>query len=43
MRCNLEAFDAEYAVLDTTLETAASWKTKPERVTVFTDAQTAIR
>jgi ribonuclease HI len=40
---NQEAFDAECAALARALEGAARRRTIPERVTVFTDAQAAIR
>jgi len=43
MGYNQEAFDAECAALARALETPARRQTKPERVTVFTDAQGAIR
>ena len=38
-----EAYDAECAALARALETAARRQTTPERVTIFTDAQAAIR
>jgi len=40
---NQEAFDAECAALARALETARRRNTVPERVTIFTDAQAAIR
>jgi ribonuclease HI len=43
MAYNQEAFDAECAALARALEVAARRRTTPERVTIFTDAQAAIR
>jgi hypothetical protein len=43
MAYNQEAFDAECAALARALEVAARRRTIPERVTIFTDAQAAIR
>jgi hypothetical protein len=43
MGYNQEAYDAKYAALSTAREVAARWQTTPERVTIFTDAQAAIR
>jgi ribonuclease HI len=43
MGYNQEAYDVEYAALARALETAARRQTAPERVTIFTDAQAAIR
>jgi ribonuclease HI len=43
MGYNQEAFDAECAALARALEMAARRQTIPGRVTVFTDAQAAIR
>jgi len=43
MGYNHEAYDAECAALPKALETAARRQTTPERVTIFTDAQAAIR
>ena len=40
---NQEAYDAECAALARALEEAAKRQTAPERVTIFTDAQAAIR
>jgi len=40
---NQEAYDAECAALARALETASRRQTTPERVTVFTDAQAAVR
>jgi ribonuclease HI len=40
---NQEAYDAECAALARALETAARHQTTPEKVTIFTDAQAAIR
>ena len=40
---NQEAYDAERAALASALETASRGETTPERVTIFTDAQAAIR
>jgi ribonuclease HI len=40
---NQEAYDTECAALARALETAAGRQTTPERVTVFTDAQAAIK
>jgi hypothetical protein len=40
---NQEAYDAEYAALARALEEASKRQTAPERVTIFTDAQAAIR
>jgi ribonuclease HI len=40
---NQEAYDAECAALARALEIAARRQTTPERVTIFTDAQAAIR
>jgi ribonuclease HI len=40
---NQEAYDAECAALARALEEAAKRQTVPERVTIFTDAQAAIR
>jgi len=40
---NQEAFDAECAALARALESAARRNTVPERITIFTDAQAAIR
>jgi len=40
---NQEAYDAECAALARALEAAARRQTAPERVTIFTDAQAAIR
>jgi ribonuclease HI len=40
---NQEAYDAECAALARALETAAKRQTVPARVTIFTDAQAAIR
>jgi hypothetical protein len=43
MGYNQEAYAAECAALARALETAARRQTAPERVTIFTDAQAAIR
>jgi hypothetical protein len=43
MGYNQEAYDAECAALARALETAARRQTTPERVTIFTDAQAAIK
>jgi hypothetical protein len=43
MGYNQEAYDAECAALARALEEAAKRQTVPERVTIFTDAQAAIR
>jgi ribonuclease HI len=43
MRYNQEAYDAESAALARALEEAAKRQTAPERVTIFTDAQAAIK
>jgi len=43
MGYNQEAYDAECAALARALESAARRNTAPERVTIFTDAQAAIR
>ena len=43
MSDNQEAYDAECAALSHTLELAAQRKSTPERVTIFSDAQAAIR
>jgi hypothetical protein len=43
MGYNQEAYDAECAALAQALESAARRNTTPERVTIFTDAQAAIR
>jgi len=43
MGYNQEAYDAECAALARALESASRRKTIPERVTIFTDAQAAIR
>jgi len=43
MGYNQEAYDAECAALARALEEAAKRRTAPERVTIFTDAQAAIR
>jgi ribonuclease HI len=43
MGYNQEAYDAECAAVARALETAARRQTTPERVTIFTDAQAAIR
>jgi len=43
MGYNQEAYDAECAALARALESAARRTTTPERVTIFTDAQAAIR
>jgi ribonuclease HI len=43
MGYNQEAYDAECAALARALETAARRQTTPEKVTIFTDAQAAIR
>jgi len=43
MGYNQEAFDAECAALARALESASRRNTTPERVTIFTDAQAAIR
>jgi ribonuclease HI len=43
MRDNQEAYDAECAALARALEEAAKRQTIPERITIFTDAQAAIR
>jgi len=43
MGYNQEAYDAECAALARALESAARRNTTPERVTIFTDAQAAIR
>ena len=40
---NQEAFDVECAALARSLDLASRRKTAPERVTIFTDAQAAIR
>jgi len=40
---NLEAYDAERTALSRALESASRRQTTPERVTIFTDAQVAIR
>jgi hypothetical protein len=43
MGYNQDAYDAECAALARALETAARRETTPEKVTIFTDAQAAIR
>ena len=43
MGCNQEAYDAECAALARALESASRRQTTPERITIFTDAQAAIR
>jgi ribonuclease HI len=43
LRNNQEAYDAECAALARALETAARRQTTPERVTIFTNAQAALR
>ena len=43
MGYNPEAYDAECAALSRALESASRRQTTPERVTIFTDAQAAIR
>jgi len=43
MGYNQEAYDAECAALARALESASRRRTTPERVTIFTDAQAAIR
>jgi ribonuclease HI len=43
MGYNQEAYDAECAALARALEEATKRQTIPERVTIFTDAQAAIR
>ena len=43
MGYNQEAFDAECAALARALESASRRNTIPERVTIFTDAQAAIK
>ena len=43
MGYNQEAYDAECAALTRALETATRRETAPERATIFTDAQAAIR
>jgi len=43
MGYNQEAYDAECAALARALELASRRQTMPERVTIFTDAQAAIR
>jgi len=43
MGSNQEAYDAECAALACALEIAAQRNTTPERVTIFSDAQAAIR
>jgi len=40
---NQEAYDAECAALARALETASRREMTPERITIFTDAQPAIR
>jgi len=40
---NQEAYDTECATLAHALELAAQWRTTPERVTIISDAQAAIR
>jgi len=43
MGYNQEAYDAECAALARALESASRRNMTPERVTIFTDAQAAIR
>jgi len=43
MGYNQEAYDAECAALARALESASRGQTTPERITIFTDAQAAIR
>ena len=43
MGYNQEAYNAECAALARALEAASWWNTTPERVTIFSDAQAAIR
>jgi ribonuclease HI len=43
MRFDREAYDAERTAIDRALETAVRRRVPPERVTIFTDAQAAIR
>jgi len=43
MGSNQEAYDAECSALAQALEEASKWNTIPEWVTIFTDAQAAIR
>jgi len=43
MGCNYEVYDAECATLARALAEATRRQTAPERVTIFTDAQAAIR
>jgi len=43
MGYNQEAYDAECAALARALKVASQWNTIPERVTIFSDAQAAIR
>ena len=43
MGYNQEAYDAECAALARALQAASQWNTIPERVTLFSDAQAAIR
>jgi len=43
MGYNQEAFDSECAALARVLESASRRNTTPERITIFTDAQAAIR
>jgi len=43
MGCNQEAYDAECAAIARALEEATKRQTVPSRVTIFTDAQAAIR
>jgi len=43
MGYNQEAFDAECAAIARALESASRTNTIPDRVTIFTDAQAAIR
>jgi len=43
MGYNQEAYDAECAAVARALESASRWQTTPERITISSDAQTAIR
>jgi len=43
MGCNQEARDAECAAIARALESASRRQTAPEQVTIFSDAQAAIR
>ena len=43
MGYNQEAYDAECAALARVLESASRRQTTPERITIFTEAQAAIR